>query len=112
MASVPDQTRLAEYRWQLFMSVRPIFASEIPWIPSHEATDPPEQRPLLDLVCKLTGPHIKALAAEMPAHLPPGNLLDSSLLISISNDLRTLLLALQQLVDDKIETLVDTTKVS
>lgn len=91
--------------WQLFKSVRPLFASDIPW----EVQDDDSAK----IAIENTGDLIKACMLEIPIHVRMEHFdtLDGFALF-IADDLRPFLFTLQELVHDRIMEYVDIAAVS
>ncbi|KAF4637697.1 hypothetical protein G7Y89_g389 [Cudoniella acicularis] len=89
--------------WQLFKSVRPLFASDIPWEAQHDQDDVSTK-----IAIENTGDLIKACMLEIPIHVRMEHFdtLDGFALF-IADDLRPFLFILQELVHDKIMEYVD-----
>lgn len=85
--------------WQLFQSVRPLFASDIPWEVKHGIQDDISA----EIAIENTGDLIKACMLEIPIHVRM-ELLDNvdGFVPFIADDLRPFLCTLQELVHDKI----------
>lgn len=95
--------------WQLFKSVRPLFASDIPWEVQHDSQDDVSA----EIAIENTGDLIKACMLETPIHVRMEHFetLDGFALF-IADDLRPFLFTLQELVHDKIMECVDIAAVS
>lgn len=94
--------------WQLFKSVRPLFASDIPWEVQHDQDDDSAK-----IAIENTGDLIKACMLEIPIHVRMEHFdtLDGFALF-IADDLRPFLFTLQELVHDRIMEYVDIAAVS
>ncbi|KFY46563.1 hypothetical protein V494_00423, partial [Pseudogymnoascus sp. VKM F-4513 (FW-928)] len=85
--------------WQMFHSVRPLFASDIPWEVKHGSQDGVSA----EIAIENTGDLIKACMLEIPVHvqIEYSDALDGFDLF-IADDLRPFLCTLQELVHDKV----------
>ena len=94
--------------WQLFKSVRPLFASDIPWEVKHDSQDSAAK-----IAIENTGDLIKACMLEIPIHvrIEHFDTLDGFALF-IADDLRPFLFTLEELVDGEILRYADIAAVS
>lgn len=97
----------SEY-WKLFKSVRPLFASNIPW----EIHDGSQEHVSAKIAIENTGDLIKACMMEVPIHCQIERFDTMNGFLFIADDLRPLLLVLQELICDKAMETIDTTAVS
>lgn len=95
--------------WQLFKSVRPLFASTIPW----EGQQNGRGDVAVDIAIENTGDLFRACMAEIPIHvrIEQFHTLDEFALF-IADDLRPFLFALQELVHDDVMEYDDASVVS
>jgi hypothetical protein len=95
--------------WQLFKSVRPLFASDIPWELQHASQGDVSA----EIAIENTGDLIKVCMLEIPIHVRMEHFdtLDGFALF-IADDLRPFLSELQELVHDKLLEHVDIAAVS
>lgn len=94
--------------WQLFKTVRPLFASDIPWKVQQDS----QYDDSAGIAIENTGDLIKACMREIPIHIPMEHFDTLDGCRFIADGLGPFLLALQELVHDKITEHVDTTDVS
>lgn len=90
--------------WQLFKSVRPLFATNIPW----EVQDGSQEDVSASIAIENTGDLIKACMMEIPIHVQIDRFdnLDGFALF-IADDLRPFLFVLQEFVREKVMKSVD-----
>jgi hypothetical protein len=99
--------------WQLLKSVRPLFASHIPWEVQYDSQSNEFADASLKNALENTGDLIKACMLEIPFHVRVEHFdtLDGFALF-LADDLRPFLLSLQDLVHDRIVEHVDAAAVS
>jgi hypothetical protein len=96
--------------WQLFKSVRPLFASDIPWVIKHGGSE--DASPFAEIAMKNTGDLIKACMLEIPIHVRMEHFDTLDDFVFIADVLRPFLSTLQELVDDRIMDHIDPSAVS
>lgn len=102
------QTSYASEYWKLFKSVRPLFASYIPW----EVNDGGQNTASAKIAIENIGDLIQACMMETPIHCEIERFETLNDFLFIADDLRPLLLVLQDLICDNFMGTIDITAVS